>query len=269
MNQFYDPKQEEEDDDYPRRGPEYGRQGPPGERQGMVQVRMPQQRPIVAYTILALTVGVFILQLVTTSVLGVDLPLQLGAKVNPSIIQGELWRLFTPMLLHGSLAHIGFNMYALFILGPGLERFYGHLRFLTLYLLAGFAGNVFSFLLTPGPSVGASTAIFGLVAAQGVFLFRHRHLFGAGASRGLMNIIFIVAINLFLGMSPGIDNWGHLGGLFGGLAFAWLGGPLLELVGAPPSIELEDRRSLGEAWLAALVIGLLFAGAVFFVIFMQ
>jgi rhomboid protease GluP len=70
-------------------------------------------------------------------------------------------------------------------------------------------------------------------------------------------------------MSPGIDNWGHLGGLFGGLAFAWLGGPLLELAGAPPNMELHDRRTLGEALLVALVIGLLFAGAVFFVIFMQ
>jgi rhomboid protease GluP len=90
-----------------------------------------------------------------------------------------LWRLFTPLLLHGSIAHIGFNMYALFIIGPGLERYYGHLRFLVLYLLAGFAGNVFSFLFTPALSVGASTAIFGLVAAQGVFLYRHRQLFGA------------------------------------------------------------------------------------------
>jgi rhomboid protease GluP len=198
MSQYYDPDEEDVDDGYPQRRPDSG-QSYPGERSGMVQVRMPQVRPVVTYTILALTIGVFILQLVTDSVLGYDLPLVIGAKHNPSIIQGELWRLFTPMLLHGSLAHIGFNMYALFILGPGLERFYGHLRFLTLYLLAGFAGNVFSFLLTPGLSVGASTAIFGLVAAQGVFLFRHRQLFGAGASRGLMNIIFIIAINLFLG----------------------------------------------------------------------
>jgi rhomboid protease GluP len=91
-------------------------------------------------------------------------------------------------------------MYALFILGPGLERYYGHMRFLLLYLLAGFAGNVISFLFTPGLSVGASTAIFGLVAAQGVFLFRHRQLFGASARSGLMNILFIVAINLFLGL---------------------------------------------------------------------
>jgi rhomboid protease GluP len=261
MRSYYPP--EEEDDEYPP-PPD---QAPASARPGTVQVRVPQRRPVVAYVILGLTVVVFILQLLTQSVLGYDYPLILGAKHNESIMQGELWRLFTPMLLHGSLAHIGFNMYALFILGPGLERYYGHMRFLLLYLLAGFAGNVISFLFTPGLSVGASTAIFGLVAAQGVFLFRHRQLLGASARSGLMNILFIVAINLFLGLNPGIDNWGHLGGLFGGLAFAWLGGPLLELSGAPPHMELVDRRSEGESWLIALVVGLVFAGIAFYVIF--
>jgi len=257
VSSYYPPSNRE--DDYP----------PPAQSvpQGMVQVRMPNRRPVVSYTILGLTVVVFILQMATQALLGYDYPVMLGAKHNPSIIQGELWRLFTPVLLHGSLAHIGFNMYALFILGPGLERFYGHLRFLVLYLLAGFAGNVFSFLLTPGISVGASTAIFGLVAAQGVFLYRHRDLFGARARSGLMNIIFIVAINLFLGLSPGIDNWGHLGGLFGGLAFAWLGGPLLELTGAPPYMDLTDRRSDGESFLVALLVGSVFAGLAFWAIF--
>jgi rhomboid protease GluP len=261
MSSYYPPPEE---DDYP---PPPSRDA--GGRPGTVQVRVPQRKPVVAYTILGLTVVIFILQLLTQSVLGYDYPLILGAKHNPSIINGELWRLFTPLLLHGSIAHIGFNMYALFIIGPGLERYYGHLRFLVLYLLAGFAGNVFSFLFTPGLSVGASTAIFGLVAAQGVFLYRHRQLFGAGARAGLMNIIFIIAINLFLGLSPGIDNWGHLGGLFGGLAFAWLGGPLLELTGAPPAMDLVDRRSDGESYLIALVVGLVFAGIAFYAIFIR
>jgi rhomboid protease GluP len=254
---------------YYQQGEDYPQQAAPASSPGSVQVRVPQRRPVVAYIILGLTVLVFILQLVTESMLGYDYPLILGAKHNDSIIRGELWRLLTPMLLHGSIAHIGFNMYALFIIGPGLERYYGHLRFLALYLLAGFAGNIFSFLFTPGLSVGASTAVFGLVAAQGVFLFRHRQLFGAGASAGLRNIVFIIAINLFLGLSPGIDNWGHLGGLFGGLAFAWFGGPLLEITGAPPYLQLTDRRSESEAWLVAMVVGLVFAGVAFYAIFMR
>ncbi|HSV85921.1 MAG TPA: rhomboid family intramembrane serine protease, partial [Levilinea sp.] len=97
---------------------------------GMVQVRLPEHRRFVSFTILGLTVLVFVLQVLTQSVLDYDYPLALGAKHNESIMRGELWRLFTPMLLHGSLAHIGFNMYALMVLGPGLERYYGHLRFL-------------------------------------------------------------------------------------------------------------------------------------------
>ncbi|MEN4041192.1 MAG: rhomboid family intramembrane serine protease [Anaerolineaceae bacterium] len=251
--------------------PGAGDQPPPPQtpRLGMVQVRLPEGRRIVTFIILGLTIIVFLLQVVTQSVMGYDYPLALGAKHNALISQGELWRLFTPMLLHGSLAHIGFNMYALLILGPGLERYYGHLRFLALYVVAGFAGNVFSFLFTPGISVGASTAIFGLVAAQGVFLYRHQQLFGARARSGLMNIIFIVAINLFLGLTPGIDNWGHLGGLFGGLALAWLGGPMLELVGATPYMELVNRRSEGETYLVALLVGLFFAGLAFWAIFFR
>jgi rhomboid protease GluP len=122
--------------------------------------------------------------------LGFDVPAALGMKVNELIIHGQIWRLITPVLLHGSILHLGFNMYALYILGPGLERFYGHWRFLTLYLLAGFAGNVMSFIFSPNPSLGASTAIFGLLGAQGVFLYHNRGIYGRhiwliGSSRGI------------------------------------------------------------------------------------
>ena len=85
----------------------------------------------------------------------------LGAKVNELILAGQVWRLITPILLHASILHIGFNMYALFVIGPQLERFYGHGRFLLLYLIAGFTGNVLSFVLSPNPSLGASTSVLG------------------------------------------------------------------------------------------------------------
>ncbi len=98
--------------------------------------------------------------MLSENLLGTDILLLYGAKINELISQGQFWRLLTPMLLHGSMLHIVFNMYALYVIGPGLEVHYGHLRFLMLYLLAGFAGNVVSFTLTPSPP-GASTAIFG------------------------------------------------------------------------------------------------------------
>ena len=116
-------------------------------------------KPVVTYSLMAITIAVYGLQLATQYLLGTDLPAALGMKVNELIIQGQIWRLFTPMFLHASVLHIGFNMYALFVIGTGLERFYGRGRYLTLYLLSGFTGNVASFLFSVEPSLGASTAM--------------------------------------------------------------------------------------------------------------
>jgi rhomboid protease GluP len=133
-----------------------------------------------------------------------------------------------------------------------LERQYGHGRFLALYFLSGFAGNVFSFLFSPAPSLGASTAIFGLLGAQGVFFYRNREVYGKIGQRALINIITVAVINLVIGLSPGIDNWGHIGGLIGGTIFAWFGGPLLRVEGIYPALRLVDQRQTGQAILAGV-----------------
>jgi rhomboid protease GluP len=202
---------------------------------------------------------VYLAQLATQQWLGYDWPLVWGVKWNEGILRGELWRLFTPMFLHGSIYHILFNMYALANLGPGLERHYGHRRFLTLFVLGGFAGNVVSFLLSSSPSLGSSTAIFGLLGAEGVLLYHNKRMFGGIAQRALSNVIMIAVINLLIGMSPGIDNWGHVGGLIGGTLFAWLGGPLLQLEGMFPTLSITDRREPRQVWLAGFVVGSIFA----------
>jgi Uncharacterized membrane protein (homolog of Drosophila rhomboid) len=108
---------------------------------------------------MVLTGFFFILQNLSIYILGDDYLVLLGDKSNSLIIQGQIWRLVTPLLLHGSLIHIGFNLYALLIIGPGLERYFGRLRFLLLYLLGGIAGNLASFYFSAAPSIGASTAI--------------------------------------------------------------------------------------------------------------
>jgi rhomboid protease GluP len=207
---------------------------------------------------MGLTILIYLLQILTGFVMGgVDLPAALGMKVNALIQQGQLWRLFTPMLLHGSLLHIGFNMYALYALGPGLESFYGHRRFLLLYVLSGFAGNVFSFLFSPANSLGSSTAIFGLLGAQAVFLYQNKKLFGAGAQRALGNVILVAVLNLRIGLSPGIDNWGHLGGLIGGALFAWFAGPLMRVQTTYYGYELADTQpKQGVLWGILLSAGL-------------
>jgi rhomboid protease GluP len=224
--------------------------------------------PYVTYTIVGLTALIYLLQLGSVALLGyanttarMDLLMALGARVNSLIREGQLWRFVTPIFLHASIPHILFNMYALVAFGAGLERHFGHVRFLTLYILGGFAGNVLSFLLSNGFSVGASTAVFGLVGAEGVFLYQNRGLLGNQFGRAIGNVLFIVAVNLALGLTPGIDNWGHVGGLLGGLVFTWFAGPVWEvrqsgLMGE--GFELGDRREGREVVVGAAAVLLIF-----------
>ena len=234
----------------------------------MVQVRLPISIPVVTYALIAICVLVFLAQLASESAGRVycgavrgyaDLPACMGMKINQSIVQGELWRLFSPMFLHGSIIHIAFNMYALFSLGPVLERYYGRWRYLVLFVLSGFSGNVLSFIMSRAASLGSSTAIFGLLGAEGVFLYQNRKWFGGMAQRQLSNLIMVAVVNLIIGMSPGIDNWGHIGGLMGGLAFAWLGGPVLRLQGLYPDLQLVDERQEGDVFRASFIVGMIFA----------
>lgn len=226
--------------------------------QQMVRVPMPQSAPYVTYTIIAITVICYILQLVSESTLGTDILVLYGARINEAILAGELWRFLTPALLHGSVPHIAFNMYALFSFGTGLERHFGHGRFFLLYVLGAFTGNVASFLFSSGYSVGASTAVFGLLGAEAIFLYQNRKLFAGQFGRAIQNVIFIAAINLFLGLQPGIDNWGHIGGLLGGLMFTWFAGPMWEVEGIAPALRLVDARPSREVIVGAATVVLIF-----------
>jgi rhomboid protease GluP len=246
----------------------------PGEVRVPVSLKSAIKRPMVTYVILGITIAIYGLQYLSQTLTGgtYDWPYLLGGKINEFILRGELWRLITPVLLHGNLMHIAFNMYALFSLGPSLERHYGHSRFLMLYLIGGFTGNALSFVLSPNPSLGASTAIFGLVAAETIFIFKNKNLFGKRASSMLINLVLIIFVNIAFGVSAGsgIDNWGHLGGLAGGLIFAWVAGPVYKVQpGGATGFELLDLKTKEQIWwgvmlsaglFVALVIGRMLAG---------
>ncbi len=222
-----------------------------------IQLAVPTSRPYAMYIVLGVTVLFYILQVIGQA-FNFDIVTALGVKDNGLIRAGQLWRLFTPVFLHASILHIGFNMYALFLYGRGIEARFGHTRFLLLYFLCGFAGNVLSFLMTPAPSLGASTAVFGLLAAEAVFVLQNRNLFGSRADRTLINIVAIALINLFLGFTTtGVDNYGHLGGLLGGIMFTWFGGPRWKVEGLNFNPRLVDERE-GHGALAGSVAVLLF-----------
>jgi rhomboid protease GluP len=174
-------------------------------------IPIPGVRPVLTFVILAITCAVFLGQ----TVLG-DSFTYYGLKVNALIRQGELWRLVTPIFFHAGIMHIFFNMYALYIIGPQVERPLGYSKFLVIYFLSGICGVFASFLFSPDYSLGASGAIFGLVGALAVFLYRNSRLFGSIGRNMLSNLLVIIVLNLAISLTPGIDLWGHLGGLLMG-----------------------------------------------------
>ncbi|MEG2869557.1 MAG: rhomboid family intramembrane serine protease [Terrisporobacter sp.] len=141
----------------------------------------------------------------------------MGAKFNPLINNGEVWRLITAAFLHGGLIHIGFNMMALKVIGPQVEQIYGWKKYLVIYFSAALGASLLSYILSPVTvSVGASGAIFGLLGAMLIFAFKKKSVIGKSF---MMNIIQVIMLNVIIGMSvPNIDNLGHFGGLIlGGL----------------------------------------------------
>lgn len=144
--------------------------------------------------------------------------IQFGAKANWLILEGEWWRLFTPIFLHIGILHLVMNTFALYYLGLTVERLFGNSRFLFIYLFAGFCGSLASLLFSPNISAGASGAIFGCFGALLYFGTAFPKLFFRTMGT---NILVVIAINLALGFSmSGIDNAGHIGGLIGGFLAA-------------------------------------------------
>ena len=199
-----------------------------------------ERTPIVSYVILGITVVVSFLALQPE---GSDLLRLL--ELDKGLGNGEWWRLVSPVLVHGSILHLAFNMYFLYLVGPLVEQLYGSARFLVLYVLTAATASLASFLLGAGPSVGASGALFGLCGVLLVGRALHRPVL-QGQQRAIMSQIgFLVVINLVFGfgfnsLGGNVDNFAHLGGLAGGL---WLG-LLIPPIGAS-DLPVVGRRSGG------------------------
>lgn len=164
------------------------------------------------------------------------------ALVSPDIANGEYYRLVSSMFLHYNLWHIGFNMWALVVIGTPLEQMLGRLRYVVLYFLAGLGGSVLSmaFGQVGVPSAGASGAIFGLFGAFYVITRR----------RGLETgpIVFLIAINLVFSFTFANIDWrGHVGGLIVGAAVAFA-------FAAAPSGPRRDQFQAAGCVIIAVVL---------------
>ncbi len=135
-----------------------------------------------------------------------------GVGVNFLISEGEWWRFITPMFLHGGLLHILFNMFALYLFGPELEKLTGKIRFLTIYFMAGLFGTIITYLIQDQmySHVGASGAIYGIFGAFGALVYYARNTMPQ-LKQIILPIIVISVIMTFL--TPNINITAHLTGL--------------------------------------------------------
>lgn len=171
-------------------------------------------KPLFTYIFLALQVIVFLLMEAAGGSTVTSVLIRFGAKVNSLILEGEWWRLFTPIFVHIGALHLVMNSIALYFLGVFSERIFGNVRFLFIYLFAGLAGTLSSLFFSPNISAGASGAIMGLFGALLYFGTVYPKLFIR--TMGL-NIMIVLGINLLFGFTfSGIDNAAHIGGLIGG-----------------------------------------------------
>ncbi len=172
--------------------------------------------PIVAKVLIGLNLAAF----VAAGAWG-GRPMSLGQKpieelalFGPSVDNGEIYRVVTSAFLHDGLMHLAFNMWALWVIGPVLERAFGRSRFIGLYTVSLLGGSFGALLVEPRAfTVGASGAIFGMFGAMAI---AQR---AVGQSVWAGGIGPILGINLFLTFAiPFISVGGHVGGLVAGAA---------------------------------------------------
>src|SRR3712207_6749240 len=122
----------------------------------------------------------------------------LGANENTLVSNGQYYRLFTCMFLHGGLIHLAANMYALGAIGPIVERIYGKVKYIIIYLVGGIISSIASHFFLRGVSIGASGAIFALLGVMLIITIERKDIVGNGV---IKDIVFIIVINIFIGLS--------------------------------------------------------------------
>ncbi|ALB29157.1 rhomboid family intramembrane serine protease [Companilactobacillus heilongjiangensis] len=187
-----------------------------------MQIINKESKSYVTWVLLAVTIGVFIVESVVGGSQNYQTLLLMGAKTNNLVQAGQWWRLITPIFLHIGIFHIFMNGFTLLYVGQILEPMVGHWRFFVIYMLSGIMGNLASFAFGANNviSAGASTSLFGMFAAflaLGLIYRENRFLRELGKS-----FLGLIAINLLMDLTmSGIDIWGHIGGAVGGLLLGY------------------------------------------------
>jgi len=149
--------------------------------------------------------------------------LEIGGNRRPEVLQGEYWRLFTAVFIHGGLAHLFFNLIGIALGGIFLEKIVGSVRLVVMYLICGLLASVASICWHEDTvSVGASGAIFGLYGILlALLVFKIIPKYDRGFVWKLLGLLGGISL-LFGFLSSGTDNAGHVGGLFSGFLVGML-----------------------------------------------
>lgn len=142
-------------------------------------------------------------------------------------MSAQPWRFVTAAFVHGNVVHLLVNCVSLSDIGSSVEPLCGPQRTLAVYVSSAISGNVLSAYLSTSNALGASGAIMGLAGALATVLSMNSKVLGQRSNEVRDTVLRVVAINLAIGaLSRGVvDNWGHLGGLFGGAITAYALGP--------------------------------------------
>lgn len=179
--------------------------------------------PVVTWTLIGLNLFAYLIELAYSKI--IDYGQMIGGATDRTLNEsvgvafGDVYRLLSAAFLHEppsggiGLAHIAFNMWALYVIGPAVEQTLGRLRYLAIYLISALAGSVLFYVLVPPnqAGIGASGAIFGLFGAWFVIARRLRV-----DSR---QVVLLIVLNLVLGfVIRGVGWQAHVGGLIAGAA---------------------------------------------------
>ena len=144
----------------------------------------------------------------------------IGASFGPSItMDGEIWRLFSAMFLHGGIEHLFMNMLSLFLVGRSVEMLFSKVSYLSIYFISGLIGSLVSIYFHPiTVGIGASGAIFGIFGAVVGFALIHRHRMHSEFKSFINSVGIILLLNLGIGLAfPNIDMSAHIAGMITGV----------------------------------------------------